>query len=78
MTPLDTVVLSAEGKKGLKMRLVYSQGKAYQEVLWVVSVEETLDHFPNVSIYPHEDLRSFQDPGSLESIKSMRLFMANL
>lgn len=50
---------------------------AYQEVSWVGSPWRT-DHFPNSSIYLHEDLRSFQNTGSLESIKSMRLLMANL
>ena len=37
-----------------------------------------MDYFPNSSIYPHQHLRSFQNPGSSESIKSMRLLVANI
>lgn len=36
------------------------------------------DHFPNSSVYPHQVSRRFQNPRSLESLKSKRLLIAKV
>lgn len=67
-----------EGRKGLKRRSVHSWKKAvaaYQEVSWVAFPWGT-NHLPNSSVYSYQVFRSFQNPGSHESLKSMRLLIA--